>query len=151
MTYYPIISGPVAPFSNLPIEPQFFQPSQFPITEITFGVTTIVTMSNGTNNVAPNYVIGQLIRLVIPQKYGSGQLNGIKGFVISIPSSSQVEIDIYSIGTDPFIASPTFLPGQSQTPAQILAIGDVSSGQINSNGRINLETTIPGAFENISP
>lgn len=151
MAYYPVISGPVSPFSNLPITPQFYQPSQFPITAITYGITTTVTMGNGTNNVSPNYVIGQEVRLVIPPKYGARKLNGKRGFVISLPSSTQVEVDINSIGTDPFIASPTFLPNESQTPAQILAIGDVSSGQINSSGRINLGLTIPGAFENISP
>jgi hypothetical protein len=151
MAYYPVISGPVAPYSNLPIKPQWFQPSQFDITAITFGVTTVVTMANGTNNVTPNYVIGQLVRLVIPAKYGSTQLNGQSGFVISAPSASQVEIAIYSLGTDPFIASPTFLPYQSQTPAQILAMGNIAGGQINSSGRINLGTTIPGAFQNVSP
>lgn len=151
MAYYPVITGPVAPFSNVPITPQFYQPSQFEITDITYGVTTTVTMANGTNNVAPNYVIGQEIRLLIPSKFGARKLNGKRGLVISLPSSTQVEIAINSIGTDPFIASPTFLPNESQTPAQILAIGDISTGQLNANGRINLGLTIPGAFENISP
>ncbi len=151
MAYYPVISGPIAPYSNLPITPQYYQPSQFEITAITFGVTTTVTMANGTNNVAPNYVIGQEVRLVIPPKYGSRKLNGKHGLVISLPSATQVEIDINSEGTDPFISNPTFLPNQSQTPAQILAIGDISTGQLNVSGRINLGLTIPGAFENISP
>ncbi len=151
MAFYPVISGPVAPYSNLPITPQFYQPSQFVITAITYGVTTTVTMSNGTNNVAPNYVIGQLVRIIIPEKYGARKLNGQSGFVLSLPSSTQVEIALNSIGTDPFIASPTFLPNQSQSPPQVIAIGDLSSGQINGSGRINLGTTIPGAFENVSP
>ncbi len=151
MAYYPVISGPIAPYSNVPIEPQFYKPSQFVITAITYGVTTTVTMSNGTNNVSPNYVVGQLVRIVIPEKYGARQLNGQSGLVISLPSSTQVEININSIGTDPFIPNPTFLPNQSQTQPQILAIGDQASGQINSSGRINLGLTIPGAFENISP
>lgn len=114
-------------------------------------MTTTVTMSNGTNNVVPNYVIGQLIRIVIPPKYGSRKLNGQSGIVVSLPSANQVEVAINSIGTDPFIPSPTFLPNQSQTPPQILAIGDIAGGQLNSSGRINLGLTIPGAFENISP
>jgi len=37
------------------------------------------------------------------------------------------------------------------TEPQIIAIGDNNSGSINSNGRTNLGTTIPGAFRNISP
>jgi len=151
MAYYPVISGPIAPYSNLPITPQYYQPSQFEITAITYGATTTVSMANGTNNVSPNYVIGQEVRLVIPPKYGARKLNGKRGLVISLPSATQVEIALDSIGTDPFIASPTFLPNQSQTPAQILAIGDISTGQLNVSGRINLGLTIPGAFENISP
>lgn len=151
MTYYPVISGPIAPYSNVPITPQFYQPSQFPILAITYGVTTTVTMDNSTNNVAPNYVIGQEIRFVIPVKYGARQLNGKSGFVISLPSSTQVEVAINSIGTDPFISSPTFLPMESQTQPQILAIGNIASGQINSSGRVSLGTFIPGSFQNISP
>lgn len=144
------IIGPVPPFSNPPIEPQNFQPSQFVITGLTFGITTTVTMANGTNGVAPNYVIGQQVRLLLPSKYGARQLNEQTGFVISLPNTNSVIIDINSLGTDPFISSPTFLPFQSQTPPQIVAIGDFNSGIIATNGRINLNTTIPGAFLNNS-
>lgn len=151
MAYYPVIGGPIAPYSNLPIEPQFYQPSQFVITGIALGGTTIVTMANGTNNVAPNYVIGQLVRLIIPPKYGSRQLNEKFGYVISLPTTSSVEIDINSVAVDPFIASPTFLPNQSRTPPQILAIGDVNTGVINANGPKFEGTYIPGSFIDISP
>jgi len=151
MTYYPVIQGPIAPYSNVPIEPQNFQPSQFVITAITTGQTTIVTMANSTNNVPPNYVVGQLVRITIPPKYGSRQLNGQSGFILSLPSTSQVEVGINSIGTDAFIANPTFLPMQSQTPPQIVAVGDISFGQINSNATMSQGTFIPGSFINVSP
>lgn len=151
MTFFPVIGGPIAPYSNVPIAPQNYQPSQFDITALSYGVTTTVTMANSTNNVAPNYVVGQEIRLNIPEKYGANQLNGKSGFVISIPSSSQVEVAINSIGTNPFIASPAFQTGQSQTPAQIIAIGDIGNGKVNSAGRTNQSTFIPGSFINVSP
>ena len=151
MTFFPVIGGPIAPYSNVPIAPQNFQPSQFDITAITYGTTTTVTMSNSTNNVPPNYVVGQEIRLTIPPAYGARQLNGKSGFVVSLPSSTQVEVAINSIGTDTFIASPTFIPSQSQTMPQIVAIGNIANGQINSNARVNLGTFIPGSFQNISP
>jgi hypothetical protein len=98
-----------------------------------------------------DYVIGQLVRLTIPSKYGSRALNEVEGYVISIPTTNSVEIDINSIGTDPFIASPTFLPFQSQTLAKIIAIGDINTGAINATGRINMGTFIPGSFIDISP
>lgn len=140
------IVGPIAPYNNPPIEPQFYQPSQFFISNITFGQTTTVTTS-----VNHNYVIGQLIRLLFPSKYGCGQLNEQTGYVISIPAANQVTINLYSVGTDAFIASPTFLPFQSQTPPQIVAVGENNSGQINNSGRVNIKTYIPGSFQNISP
>jgi hypothetical protein len=151
MDFYPVISGPVAPFNNLPIEPQWYQPSQFPITGLIYGVTTTVTMANGTNGVTPNYVIGQQVRLTIPSKYGAGQLNEQTGYVLSIPTASSVVVNINSIGTDPFVASPTFLPFESKTPPQIMAIGDINSGPINAQGRVNNGTFIPGSFIDISP
>jgi hypothetical protein len=151
MTYYSVISGPIAPYSNLPIEPQWYQPSQFNITALSYGSTTTVTMANGTNGVSPNYVVGQQIRLTIPSKYGARQLNEKTGYVISVPTSSSVVVSINSSKTDPFIPSPTFLPMQSRTPAQIMAIGDINSGPINAQGRINNGTYIPGSFIDISP
>lgn len=222
MTFFPRISGPIAPYSNLPIEPQNFQPSQFNITGITLGSTTTVTMANGTNNVAPNYVVGQQVKLLIPVLYGAFQLNNQFGFVLSVPSASSVEIGINSVGANAFISNPltaaitgatnanpcvltsanSFLTGNTVTITgisgmtelnglmfritratatsltlnvdstffgvysggglatlftnqnslpQIIAIGDQSSGQINSSGRVNQGTFIPGSFQNISP
>lgn len=146
MTLTGVISYPIPPYSNVPIEPQFYQPSRFLISAITLGITTTVTATTDMN-----YVIAQLVRLIIPLRFGSRQLNEQQGYVIAIPASNQVEIAINSLDVDPFIASPTFLPSESQTKAQILAIGDVGNGTVNSSGRINLATTIPGAFINISP
>lgn len=151
MSFFPRIKGPVALFNNLPIAPQNYAPSQFAITAITYGITTIVTMANGTNNVVPNYVIGQEVRLNIPEKYSAQQLNGKTGFVLSLPTTNSVEVGINSIGADPFVSNPTFLPNQSQTLPQIVAIGDVANGQTNSTGRTSQSTFIPGSFINVSP
>lgn len=139
------IKGPIPPYSNPPIEPEFFQPSQFVISAITMGVITTVTTS-----VNHNYVIGQLVRLLIPSKYGSRGLNEQLGLVISIPAPNQVVLNINSLGIDPFIASPTFLPFQSKTLPQIVAVGDNNSGIISTNGRVLSSTNIPGSFINIS-
>lgn len=134
------ISGPIPPYNNLPIEPQFYQPSRFVISAITLGATTLVTTT-----VNQNYVIGQEVRLIIPPSFGSVQLNGKTGIVISIPASNQVEININSSkNVDPFVSS------NATTQAQILAIGDVNSGTTNL-GRNNNTTFIPGSFINISP
>ena len=136
-----VISYPIPAYQNAPINAQFYSPSRFVISAIALGVTTIVTTT-----VNHNYVVGQQVRLIIPPAYGSIQLNEAQGYVLSLPASNKVELSINSlVYVDPFISasSPQILP-------QILAIGDVLSGATNSNS-LNLATTIPGAFENISP
>ncbi len=150
MSYYPVISGPVAPFNNVPIMPQYFQPSQFNITAISTGTTTTFTLANSTNGVAPNYVVGQLVRITMPSAYGARQLNEQTGYVLSLPSANQVTVGINSLNIDTFNPSPTFSVYQSQTPPQMMAIGDINTGAINANN-LNFGVDIPGSFQNISP
>ena len=142
----PFVTGPIAPESNPPINPQYFEPSQFFITAITLGNTTTVTTS-----VDHNYIVGQTVRLLIPFNYGSYQLNEQQGQVISIPAADQVVINIDSVNSNLFNANPSF----GTTLPQIIAIGDVNSGIISSGGRVTDNSitgpTIPGSFINISP
>jgi len=135
-----VISYPTPLYQNLPIQPQYYKPSRFVITNILLGQTTIITTS-----VSHNYVLGQLIRLIIPSSYGTRQLNDRQGYVISKLSSTQVEVDIYSSGMDEYIA------GSGTTKPQILAIGNIANGDTNDSGRTFNATAIPGSFQNISP
>lgn len=134
------IVGPIAPYSNVPINAQYYQPSRFVISALSFGASTTVTTT-----VDNNYVVGQLCRLLIPSNCGSRQLNEAEGYVLSIPAANQVTLAIYSVGTTALI-----VPSSGTLP-QIMAIGDINSGQINSNGSQNTVTYIPGSFINISP
>jgi hypothetical protein len=134
--------GPVPPENNPPINPQYYQPSLFFISAIALGNSTTVTTS-----VNHNYVIGQLVRLLIPPTYGSFQLNEQQGYVTSIPSANQVVVNINSTQANAFVPSPTYGP----TPPQIVAVGDQSSGQISATGNVQIKTYIPGSFINISP
>jgi hypothetical protein len=136
-----ITPGPIAPENNPPINPQYYKPRKYNITAITTGLTTTIT-----TDFPVDYVIGQLCRVLIPQAYGSIQLNEKQGYVIAIPASNQVELNINSQVCNAFISSPVYGP----TKPQILAIGDVNTGQINT-GRTNNKTYIPGSFINISP
>lgn len=135
------IKGPIAPQSNPPINPQYYQPSQFVITAVTLGKTTIVTTAS-----ADNYVVGQQVRLLIPTTYGCVQLNGAFGYVISLPSPTQVEVAIDSSNN-----VNSFVAGTGKTSPQIIPIGDINTGQINSSGTTSNITYIPGSFINISP
>jgi hypothetical protein len=142
MTQKPIISYPIPLYQNLPIEPEWYSPRMFIITAIALGTTTIVTTS-----VYLDYKIGNQCRLIIPNGYGSTKLNEVSGIVISIPASNQVELDIDSRNVDPFTTAPSM---QRNLPF-ILAIGDLNSGVINTNGNMRVRNTIPGSFHNISP
>ena len=139
-----IAPGPIAPFNNPPIEPQYFQPRQFEITAITLGTTTLVTTS-----VAHDYAVGQQVRLYIPSFYGCQGLSGRQGYVIALTADTmQMILNIDSSqNITAFIPNPSYGP----TPPQVMAIGDVNTGAINSDGPSEITTYIPGSFINISP
>ncbi len=132
--------GPVAPYNNVPINPQYFEPSQFFISAISLGQTTTVTTT-----VNHNYIVGQLVRLIIPSFNGTIQLNEQSGYVIGIPNPNQVTLNINSSSYSLFQTS-TY-----PTQPQIVAVGNINSGFINASGNVNVGTFIPGAFINISP
>jgi hypothetical protein len=136
----PIISYPIPAYSNLPIQPQFYQPRFSFISTITNGPTTTVNTTT-----TQDFVLGQLVRFIIPPSFGIRQLNEMKGYVIAINSSTQVVVDIDSSSMDLFTSS------SATTQPQLLAIGDIGNGQVNSMGRQNTGTYIPGSFINISP
>lgn len=137
-----IAPGPIAPENNPPINAEFYQPSMFFISDITLGPTTTITTS-----VNHNYVVGQIIRVLITEFYGTWQISEQQGLVIEIPAANQVTVTIDSTNANAFIANPPFGP----TIPQIVAVGDQNSGQINQNGRNNNVTFIQGSFINISP
>jgi hypothetical protein len=137
----PFNTGPIAPYRNVPIEPEYFKPSVFIISNIVRGPTTFVTTIGDQN-----YVVGQLVRFTIPEAFGIGQINEQLAYVIRIVAANQVEVDVDSSQFDPFISSTVL-----STQPQIMAVGDNNSGIISSNGRVVSSTTIQGAFQNISP
>jgi hypothetical protein len=136
-----VISYPIPPYQNLPIQAEFYLPRRFVIEDIVLGLLTTVTTTTDMD-----YVVGQEVRLLVPNSFGSYQLNGRTGFVVDLPTSNSVTLDINSSqDVDNFTTS------SSTTLPQILAIGDINLGATNSEGRVNNDTTIPGAFRNISP
>jgi len=138
----------IAPESNPPITPWYYQPSRFPIISISQGATTTITLAStdvGGVTVEPNYVVGQLVRIIVPFPYGMTQINNQTAYVISIPSELEIVVNIDSRNYNSFVSDPSF----GLNPAQIVAIGDVNSGQINT-GRTGNSTYIPGSFIDIS-
>lgn len=138
------ITGPIALYNNVPATPQYFQPWRFAITGITLGQTTTLTLTIPSTTTL-NYVVGQQVRLNIPPTFGCRQLNNQTGFVTSITLPNQITINLNSQGVDPYIAS------SATTPAQVVAIGSNSTGNVSSTGRSIPIVDIPGSFINISP
>jgi len=143
MGYHPpLMFGPIAPQNNPPINPQYYKPGDFNISSIVNGMTTLVTTT-----VNHNYVVGQLVRLIIPEIYGGQQFNEQTANVISVPASNQILIALDSSFFNLFIAHPS----SGTTQPQVVAVGDLNTGTINSSGRSSTGTYIPGAFIDISP
>jgi hypothetical protein len=135
-----VISFPIPPYSNVPIEPQFYKPNNFIISAISLGINTLVTTT--LNN---NFVIGQLVRFIIPFACGSRQLNNQTGYVIDTPASNQILVNLNSKNSDAFVTVST------GTQPQIIPVGDINSGYTNPNGQNGIFPSIPGSFINISP
>jgi hypothetical protein len=133
------ISGPIALYSNVPIHPEYYKPRSYQISNITLGQTTIITTVKNQD-----YVIGQQIRVLVPNGYGCQQINEMTAFVLSLPSLNQVEISLDSTKFDPFL-----MLSLRQIP-QIVAIGDVNTGHTNLDNK-HTKPWIPGSFRNISP
>ena len=138
-----VLTYPIPLYQNVEIHAEYYIPQRYVIDDITLGTTTLV-ITDGNHD----YVVGQEIRFLIPANFGSYQLNNVKGFVVSIPSPTQLVIDVDSSrNVDPFLTSATV----TTASPQIVAIGDVNSGAVNTNGRRDNKTFIPGSFINISP
>lgn len=137
-------TGPIPLYNNPTPTPQYFKPWRFNISAIAQGQTTLVTLVIPSVTVL-NMVVGQLVRFIIPPTYGIRQLNEVQGYVILITLPNQVTIDVDSRFFDPFIAS------SQPTPAQLIPVGDVNSGAINTTGAQSTKTFIDGSFRNISP
>lgn len=133
--------GPIAPYRNMPIEPQNFQPRSNTITAIAKGVQTLVTTERNVD-----YVVGQQVRFLIPPVAKMRQLNNQSAFVVAIPNPNQILVNINSVKFDAFEAQMSY---QYNTP-QVIPIGDANIGLLNPLGRVANTLTIPGSFQNIS-
>lgn len=138
----PFRIGPLAPERNPPITPEYYAPKLATISSITSisqFATQVVTVEEN------EYVIGQIIRFVIPERDGMIQLDEREALIISITNATTFLTDIDTTQMGLFNASiNTF-----QDPF-IVPVGDINSGAINSSGRINNLLYISGSFKNIS-
>lgn len=139
----PFNTGPLSPERNPPINPQYYSPNIAIIESITSISQTVTEVVTTIDN---EFVVGQLVRFVIPFGDGMRQLDEQQAYIISISSGTtfRVGIDTTTMG----------LFDASMNPRQepfVVPVGDVNSGAINSSGRINNLLYIQGSFINVSP
>lgn len=135
-------TGPIAPERNPAIHPEWYAPRYYQITEIDQGPTTLFTFSQDHD-----FVVGQLVRTIIPQFWGIRELDEVESYVISIPAANQVVLNVSTVGFNAFIPDPVY----SINSPYVVPVGDVNTGYISHTGRVAPSLNIPGSFINISP
>ncbi len=136
-------SGPQAPERNPAITPQYYYPNL----SVLQSITPIDTFTTRVVTAAANqFVVGQLIRFVLPQRDGMYQINESQAYITSISNSTTFIVALNTLNIGTFNPNGTTL----QKPF-VIPVGDVNTGQINSMGRINNLLYIGGSFKNISP
>ena len=129
----PYFTGPQAPERNPPIQPQFLSPNIATKILASYFSADITFMAVRTVD-DNQFVVGQIIRYEIGDMAGTA-------IIFEVIDPKTFYANITSTETTP-IADPGSI---------ILAIGDINSGAINSDGRLNNLLYIDGAFRNISP
>lgn len=79
-----------------------------------------------TTTFANSYVVGTIIRFVIPNNYGMTLLNGLQCTIIQLVSDTEFLVNVDTTDIDPFVI-PTLQPGNNYTSAQIVPIGEVAA------------------------
>jgi len=126
-----IVAATTGSFRKIKYVPMFY-PSERIISKVATGATTLITMT-----VAHNYVVGQLVKLVVPAAFDMTELNGLEGKIIAINatdgnSTNTITVDIDSTAFTafawPLTADDTF------TPAQV-----VPAGKATTSAEANLD------------
>lgn len=135
------MTGPVPPYTNPVPNPQYYKPSVFDISSITRSGEQAIIVTSLPNN----YVVGQLVRFLIPKYWGMWQLEGLSAYITAINSNVSFTANI-NISTFDSFTTPSISP--IYQVAQVNAIGDqnITSAPVNNN-----VLSISGAFVNISP
>lgn len=122
-----------------------YVPANKDISGITQAAQAVVTTSTDHS-----FEIGNQVQFLIPPEWGMRQLNGRKGYIISIPAATQIEVDIDTRSFDAFVtpSPPAYVVIDN---AQVAAVGDQNFGPLSPGGVVVIPTTIQGAYTNQPP
>jgi hypothetical protein len=110
------------------------------ITAITQEVNATVT-----TDVAHMFSVGNQVRFQIPSQYGMRQLNGLKGIVLDIPSTTEITVDVDTSNFNAF-SVPSLAPFVVIDPAQVIPVGDYNQGYLSPGGVQPFQKNPPGSF-----
>lgn len=141
---------PTPAYNNQTIQSQFYAPSYFQISDVTFGTNTTVTVLPNFGRDA-NFVVGQQILFLIPNAYGTIQLNKKRGIVTSLVSANVFTVNIPTSSAEYTAFVPT--PTAERQIAQVVPAGTYDTGNTIADPQdialVNL--AIPGSFTNTQP
>lgn len=146
------ISGsPTGAYVMKVLYPFLYAPGQGWVSAITTGSTTTVTTT-----CAHNFVVGQEIGFLIPNAYGTTQLNTLPNLIIpgnplyyivtSVTSSTVFVCSANTSGATAFNSNQTIASVPTSQPAQVFAIGTYNTGSLQySGGKLYPSPVINGA------
>ncbi len=112
-----------------------FQPAMRNILSITQAYPAVFTTTfDGVNPGNHQYLTGLIVRIHIPPYFGMEQINLFTG-PITVLSDSTFSMDIDSSNFDAFVVPPS-QPGNLQTPAQIVPVGEVTETLTSSTRNV---------------
>ena len=123
-----------------------YSPIICPISDITQDQFPIVTTT-----IDHSFVVGNQVQFSIPQAWGMYQLDGLKAYVITVPSPTEIVVNVDTTTFDAFITPTSPNIYVVIEPAQVAGIGDFNTGTSSPGGVIANPNTIPGAYQNQPP
>lgn len=122
----------------------YYNPIYYPrsriITKVTVGTSTEVFM-----NVTHGYTIGQRVTFVVPSNYGMTQLNGLRGQITAInTTTNSITVNIDSSAFTAF-AWPTATSTLTVSLPQVIPFGDAPYTVANVDGN---QSVLDGATDN---
>ena len=119
----PIVAATTGSFYPVKFQDLFYPRARF-ISEITAGASTVITMT-----VAHEFIVGAVVRLVVPEAFGMNELNWLPAKVTAI-SASTITVDIDSTSFTAFAFPLTGIVLTSYAQVLPESQSSVNSGEI---------------------
>ena len=108
----------------VPVDPRFYPRRRF-ITAITQAASAVITMS-----VTHGYIVGEIVRIVVPTEFGMTQINGLLGTITALTTggTNTITVNINSTAFTAFAFPLSAVAAGGITFAQVVPVGEAASG-----------------------